>query len=369
MKNTLKITLAVITSFAIASSTFAGEFSVTGAAKMTYSVQSSESVSGGNDGGKGIGIANEFSLGASGELDNGYTWAYAQDIDGATVQDDAKMTLTTPYGTVGAFVSEGSISTKYANSFAVYATGSDFGMSGGATKHDAGADGAGFTYGDNVSNTNNLQYHTPAGILPFGTSAKVAYAPNNNGSANASSNSTSGSGAASAGTTEDGDEALQYSIASTPLDGLHLNASYYEKKKIPLAAGKVQTYETGSYGLNYSIGNLSVGYGKTLIAPSLAVLTTGTRVQDYENNMYSVAYAVNDALSVSYEIEKSDANKQTFAAAGNTDSSVEAEIQTIQAAYTAGGMTLSLSNKEIENMDYTTGKEAAETVFAVSMAF
>ena len=368
MKNILKITLAVITSFAIASSTFAGEFSVTGAAKMTYSVQSSESASGGNDGGKGIGIANEFSLGASGELENGYTWAYAQDIDGATVQDDAKMTLTTPYGTVGAFVSEGSISTKYANSFAAYATGSDFGMSGGSTKHDAGADGAGFTYGDNVSNTNNLQYHTPAGFLPFDTTAKVAYAPSNSGSANASSNSTDGEGSASTGT-EDGDEAIQYSIATTPLEGLNLNASYYEKKKIAVAAGKVQTYETGSYGINYSIGNLSVGYGKTLIAPSLAVLTTGTRVQDYENNMYSIGYSVNEALSVSYEIEKSDANKQTFAAAGNTDSSVEAEIQTIQAAYTAGGMTLSLSNKEIENMDYTTGKEAAETVFAVSMAF
>jgi hypothetical protein len=368
MKNILKITLAVITSFAIASSTFAGEFSVTGAAKMTYSVQSSESASGGNDGGKGIGIANEFSLGASGELENGYTWAYAQDIDGATVQDDAKMTLTTPYGTVGAFVSEGSISTKYANSFAVYGTGSDFGMSGGSTKHDAGADGAGFTYGDNVSNTNNLQYHTPAGLLPFDTAVKVAFAPSNSASANASSNSTDGTGSASSGT-EDGDEAIQYSIATSPLDGLNLNASYYEKKKIAVAAGKVQTYETGSYGANYSIGNISVGYGKTLIAPSLAVLTTGTRVQDYENNMYSIGYAVNDALSVSYEIEKSDANKQTFAAAGNTDSSVEAEIQTIQAAYTAGGMTLSLSNKEIENMDYTTGKEAAETVFAVSMAF
>jgi hypothetical protein len=104
MKNTIKITLAVITSFAITSVSFAGEFTVTGAAKATYSVQSSESATAQNNGGKGIGIANEFSLGASGELDNGYTWAYAQDIDGATVQDDAKMTVTTPYGTVGVFV-------------------------------------------------------------------------------------------------------------------------------------------------------------------------------------------------------------------------------------------------------------------------
>ncbi len=26
--------------------------------------------------------------------------------------------------------------------------------------------------------TNNVQYHTPAGLLPFGITAKVAYAPN-----------------------------------------------------------------------------------------------------------------------------------------------------------------------------------------------
>ena len=43
--------------------------------------------------GKGLGISNEFSLTASGELDNGMTWSYAQDIDGATVQDDAKYSI------------------------------------------------------------------------------------------------------------------------------------------------------------------------------------------------------------------------------------------------------------------------------------
>jgi hypothetical protein len=365
MKNTIKITLAVITSFAITSVSFAGEFTVTGAAKATYSVQSSESATAQNNGGKGIGIANEFSLGASGELDNGYTWAYAQDIDGATVQDDAKMTVTTPYGTVGVFVSEGSISTKYKNSHAAYATGSDFGLSGGTTKHDAGADGAGFTYGDNVSNTNNMQYHTPAGLLPFDTSFKIAYAPTQSGSANASSNSTDGATEA----LEDGSEAIQYAIETSPFDGLSLNASYYEKDNIATANGKVQGYETGSYGASYAIGNISVGYGKTLIAPALGALTTGTRVKDYENNMYSIGYAINDSLSVSYEQEKSDANKETFAVTGNTNSAVEAEISTMQVAYTAGGMTLSISTKDIENMDYTTGKEAAENVIAVSMAF
>ena len=46
-----------------------------------------------DDAGKGMGMANEFSLGAGGELDNGWTWATNIDIDGATVQDDMSMTI------------------------------------------------------------------------------------------------------------------------------------------------------------------------------------------------------------------------------------------------------------------------------------
>ena len=50
---------------------------------------------------KRSGIENEFTLGASGELDNGYTWSYAVDIDSvesSATNDDAKLTLTTPNG-------------------------------------------------------------------------------------------------------------------------------------------------------------------------------------------------------------------------------------------------------------------------------
>ena len=39
------------------------------------------------------------------------SWNYAQDIDGATAQDDGKLTLTTGFGTVGVFISEGGLDT------------------------------------------------------------------------------------------------------------------------------------------------------------------------------------------------------------------------------------------------------------------
>ena len=95
-------TIAVIASSLIMSvSAFAGELALSGSANASYVVSGG---GGANNDDKGLGISNEFTLGASGELDNGYTWSYAIDIDSvesSATNDDAKLTLTTPQGTFG----------------------------------------------------------------------------------------------------------------------------------------------------------------------------------------------------------------------------------------------------------------------------
>jgi hypothetical protein len=159
MKKIAKITLAIISSLAITSAANAGALNVTGAAKATYTILGSDSATAKIGNPKGIGIANEFTLGASGELDNGYTWNYAIDIDGTTVQDDARLEVTTPYGTVAAYVHEGSLSGKYGFDASAYAPGSDYGYTG--------TTGTTFTYGTNMSSYNSIQYHSPAGALPM----------------------------------------------------------------------------------------------------------------------------------------------------------------------------------------------------------
>ena len=90
MKNVMKIMLVALTaiSFSVAN---AGELSVTGSAKASYVITSSDGNAGKVELGKGLGVANEFTLSASGELDNGMSWNYAQDIDNGTVQDDGKI--------------------------------------------------------------------------------------------------------------------------------------------------------------------------------------------------------------------------------------------------------------------------------------
>jgi hypothetical protein len=358
MNKLTKLLFSVISSVAIATSAFAGEFTVSGSAKATYTVLGNTGTAGTHAIGKGIGISNEFSLTASGELDNGMTWSYAQDIDGATVQDDANITLGTDFGTVKICVSECGLSTKYAFDNSAYGVGSDNGYGGGAGTTALPA----MSYGSNISSYNNLQYHAPADVLPFGMTFKVGMTPGGIGAnANASVHNVNG---------DVNGEMTQYAVTMAPIDGLTLSASYYDFGEMGKADAR-QKSEGGSYAFNYNMGQFSFGYGETLHAPAQEMSTASTsKTQHYENDAYSIGFAVNDNLSVSFTEESSEKKvKSKSAANAITRADVEMEITTIDVAYTVGGMTLSLSNSEHSNDSYTSGDDTTETIVAMSLAF
>ena len=187
MNKLTKLLFSVISSVAIATSAFAGEFTVSGGVKATYTVLGNTGTTGTHAVGKGLGISNEFSLTASGELDNGMTWSYAQDIDGATVQDDASLAFGTDYGTFKICISECGLSTKYAFDNSAYGIGSDNGYGHGSTDRTV------MQYGKNISSYNNIQFHAPADLLPLGMTFKAGMTPGGaGGSANASVHSVNG---------------------------------------------------------------------------------------------------------------------------------------------------------------------------------
>ena len=352
MRKLTKITLAILTSFAMISTVVsAGEFTVTGGVKGTYSIKSGDSASGAMEAGKGLGLTNEFSLGASGELDNGMTWNYAQDIDGATVQDDAKLTMTTDYGTIGLFISEGSLSQKYKFDASAYGVGSDTGYGGGTTDNT-------MNYGTNISSYNNLQYHLPSGILPAAGTFKIAYSPNGNSVANASGN------AGGAQTTITGVTEMALTIA--PTDALYLGASYFERDETTNVG---QKQESGSIVGKFTQGPISIGLGHTRVSQSNATTKSADYTNGYNNAAASLGYAVNDDLSVSFTREDSIRQVRNKLTTQKTGSDVSMEIDTIQAAYTMGGMTISVSNKSVENDSYTKDKKTKETLLAFAMAF
>ncbi len=358
MNKLTKILFSAITSVMLVTSAFAGEFAVTGGVKTTYTILSNTATDGTHGVGKGLGIGNEFTLSASGELDNGMTWSYAQDIDGATVQDDANITFGTDFGTIKVCVSECGMSTKFAYDASAYGVGSDNGYGGGA------ATGTVMQHGYNISGSNNVQYHMPADLLPFGITAAVGVTPGGyGGTANDSSHSV-------VGTKSNGDM-TQYKVTMAPIDGLTLSADYYEFSNMGNQDAR-QKREGGSYNAKYSMGAVTVGYGETIHAPEIRMNTESTtaKIKHYENSAYSIGFAVNDSLSVSYSEESSERISTSKDDAGTkTRADVEMEIDTIDVAYTIGGATVSLSQSETTNASYTAGDEVVETILSLSMAF
>ena len=87
----MKTLLVSIASLSLMLSVNAGELSVSGTAKATYHSASGVTAD------QGIGITNELNFTASGEMDNGFTWAYSMELDpasgGAANNDDTSIVI------------------------------------------------------------------------------------------------------------------------------------------------------------------------------------------------------------------------------------------------------------------------------------
>ncbi len=349
----------MLTSISLFGSANAGELTVNGTAKATYNI-----LSGKTNTGKGLGITNELNFTASGELDNGYTWSYSMELDpdnapavtggnGVAENDDSKLTMTAPWGTVGVFMSEGGLDVEDAASQSVYARPTDSGDPSSGT-------------GDNytIDSYNNVQFHTAADMLPFGIVGKVAYAPDldsDKNSGNAKGNTITES------TTSMGRSATEIQVTAAPIDGLKIGASYIDFDGAGINGTKNnQNPESGAYYATYATGPFSIGYSKAYKAPLVAdgSLSSTTAVDYYEQTNMSVAYAATDDLSVSYEKEEDQKNMQRDATAD-----VEQESSSIQVAYTMGGMTLAVAHGSYDNVGYVDGDSVDQMLFAVTMAF
>jgi hypothetical protein len=348
MKNIIKTLIVMLTSISLFASANAGELSVSGSAKATYNI-----TSGMSSAGKGIGITNELNFTAAGELDNGYTWNYSMELDpaastGTANNDDTQITMSTPYGTVGVFISEGGLDLEDAASQSTYARPTDAGDP---------SSGDGDNY--NIDGYNSLQYHMPADMLPFGIVGKIAYAP----TLDAGINSGNATGAAiTNSTTTYGRTATSYQVKAAPLDGLSMGVSYLNFRGAVIT-GQEQHPESGAAFVSYATGPISVGYSQAAKAMMLAD-DASTGVEHYIQKNYSIAFQATDALSISYEMEKDEANYVNDATAEVTQ-----ESSAVQAAYTAGGATLSVHHGSYDDVGFVKTKEAQNTIIAVSLAF
>ena len=383
MKKIINILFASILALSLANFAQAGEMTVTGSAQATYTITSSDSATAVTNKSPGFGMSNELAFNASGEFGNGYTWTYQVELDpasgasGAALNDDTRLELGLgDLGTIGIYGSEGDLNTHLSNSVAAYAPGHDIGTTGS------------YQGGTGMNSYNNLQYHTPAGLLPFDTSVKLAWS---NGDTAQSADAND------AGSAETKD-VYSYQVTTKPIDGLTVGASYLEKTDSGTATK--QKYETGGAYAKYNVGAFSFGIGRHYVAPntnsggstSLAktdALITSTAnsavysaagngsttinagVEYFKNDAVSIAFAVNESLSVSWDRLTSYARaKQVDAdARADVDVSRDLEITSIQAAYNIGGAVVAVGQKTVDGVGYAQGKNNKETVLSLKMAF
>lgn len=343
--------LLFASSLSFTSAIQAGELSVTGGVTATITQGGRN-----QDGGKQVGVSNELAFGASGELDNGWTWKYQTELDGtSTITDDVQLTIAGDFGTVGFFASEGGLS---ADVIGVGALG-------------AGKDYAdtvdGWKVGYDVDSYGNVQYHLPSGMLPLGGSVKVGYAP----SLKTTVNSAKGNDGISGVSEDAGRDLTQVRLDFKPIDGLTVAGDYAWTNSNPSSttnpSNKGEQGVSGNAQAVYAFGPVKVGYSRGAHQPGLS---GNSATVYYENTAYGISFALNENVTISYNNDQSEKTTLALAATGTTKTRthVTMEQETYQIAYTMGGMTVGLSTAEATNSGYSTGAANVKSVNILSIA-
>jgi len=349
MKKITKLFLVILSAASLNISAFAGELSVTGGVTATTSLNGE----GGT--GKALGVSNELQFNANGELDSGIAWKWQTEYDNAGgVNDDTRLELSTAsYGTLGFYISENDISSKLGYGIGALGVGSDY---SGPTS---------VLWGTTMNSYNNLGYSLPADLLPYGITAKVAYAPNLSDAAGASAKNKGAVQNRAVGT-----KAYAARIDANPIEGLTMGLDGMTTHGLDKTVSKYQDASLGAF-VKYKVGSFTLGAAKAGYQPTQTA-TTVVGTTTYDTNQYGVQFALNDAISLSYSEEVST---QTVGAqiAGQavTTAAVDTEMKVkhMQAAYTVGGATLGIAIADAENSDYTTNNDEKTTMLSLAIAF
>jgi len=328
---------ALCGTLAAVSTANAGDLSVTGGVDMSW--VSLDDATTGNP----IGMGSNLTFSGSGELDNGWGVALSVAMLNQDAYSNTNVTVTIPsIGDVR--IDQGSSGTGIDRIDDVtpnvweeaYATGLGTGI-----QTVAGTSGG-----------STIEY-TPS-MLPDGLTGRIAYSPDAGGS-NAGDKASSGQGTDVLGSGYD--ITLQATDAITNVPGLTVYAGLAKMEQDSTASTYSGDKEEETWAVSYAFGGFTVGYQY-----SKQDLGKSSGAQEYENTGYGVTFQVNDDLSVGYNNYESDQTNST---------SVTAEAESFQVAYTVGGASIRIAEASVDNAKYQTlsSYDSDATTISVSLAF
>jgi hypothetical protein len=177
-----------------------------------------------------------------------------------------------------------------------------------------------------------------------------------------------GDGATSANASIVDGTSTNFAITNSSLvDGMTFGFGYGETT-YDMAAGDVANLgksESTAAFITYAMGPVTVGVQNNYTSGSVSA--TNTHIGANEVTAYSIAFNVNDALSISYHDYENEYLKTS--SGGSAVADVTQEMDGIQVAYTMGGATLRISDTSVDNAGGTALATEDRTEVSLLMAF
>ena len=339
----MKITkILVALSFLFAVSTaHAGEMTVTGSMQATYQSEPDKTT------GNPLGMDREITFAGSTELDNGMNMSVMQDFGDDGSFADGKIT----FGNVGGLVD-----------IYVGTDGSELDAIDDITPsafEEANGGGSG-TYQDVGGLAEEMGVGIKASLPIIGT-VQAQYVPK----ADATENADKAASGDTSGAKGSGMEVVvKTALGDLPVVGSFLGGNTltlgYAEEEMERVANTTDRHEA-TVALTGSIGNFSYGYQVEHIDAGQTSNTTDAVFYNVES--IGLAYAVNDALSISYNMME---QKQHNVA---VDSSFEQETDAINIGYTVGGLTLGFQDASTDNANMVKDAKDDTRTISVKAAF
>ena len=338
----------------------AGEMSVSGAINVTLGY----GALGGNSS-RAIGSDRDVSFTGGGELDNGTTFSMNTTLDDDYAVSGSTTTITTP-------------------SFGSFAIGVGYGLQSG--KYDEEVPQAYEQISDakqtmanlvgNFMDGNAITYTSPTfDVMGASITVDAGYAPT-------AADAGFGDGANDAHNASFG-EGTELGVRIA-YDALQLGVYGTERKtSVPntntTTGQEIGDEFNGAWYVKYSMGPVSIGYSETYMDAGVtqdnesinASKTERTAGGIFEGEQLSIAFNVNDNLSISYTTSDETYDTQDDAAtAVSTDDDITETVDALQIAYSMGGMSVKAYNMEVTNPDQDdNAADASITEIALGFAF
>ena len=339
----LKAIVAIVAGLFAFTSVQAGELSVTGTMQATY--QSNTDVTTGNP----IGMNTDLTFSGATDTDFGTaTWTLA--TDGTFLGDsgaDHTLKIATDFGTIGV-----------GNSGDAANAVDDITPTAFEEANGSGSGTYSVDFGSGMDGSMSLKYGN-SDLMGTGISVSYSYYPkldattNNEKAASATANSAKKSAQSmNVGIPLSGVPVL----GDSPLGGAKITLGY---EKSDAMSAEFQPKEGGTVAVVLPVGPLSVGYQKKAYA---AVATANGTKTFYKDDVYGIAYAINDDLALSWNVYQS-------AQHNNDGTNTEQETKSLNVAYTVGGLTIGFADAKTSNAAYTAASDDDTRTLSIKTAF